>query len=74
MPLYEFKCEDCGRLFEKLVSRVDSKVACTHCKSESVKKQFSVFAARVADARGGDMPSDACHSCSTPGQGMCGID
>ena len=74
MPLYEFRCEDCGKLFEKLVNNAETPVSCINCKSDNVKKQFSVFAARVADARGGDMPSEACHSCSTPGQGMCGID
>ncbi len=74
MPLYEFRCEECGTLFEKLVSHVDSPVSCTHCKSERVKKQFSVFAARVADSRGGDSPSEACNTCPSAGQGMCGFE
>lgn len=73
MPLYEFRCDDCGKLFEKLVSGADSPVACVNCKSSRVKKQFSVFATRGSEAMGEDAPSEACNSCSMPGQGMCGF-
>ena len=74
MPLYEFRCEECGTLFEKLVSHLDTPVSCIQCQSKRVKKQFSVFAARVAGARGGDSPSEACDTCTSPGQGMCRFD
>ncbi len=48
MPLYEYKCTDCGRPFELLVgspSLADS-VVCRHCGSGSVRRLVSTFAAR----------------------------
>ncbi len=43
MPIYEFKCEDCGKEFEKFVvsfSQIDS-VKCPECGSSNVKKKVS---------------------------------
>jgi len=74
MPLYEFRCEECGTFFEKLVSHIDSPVTCIQCQSKRVKKQFSVFAARVADAKGGDSPSESCNTCPSARHGMCGFE
>lgn len=71
MPLYEYKCEECGTKFEKLVSMSDTNIACTKCESLNVTKQFSVFAAKVSEGGGREMPSENCGSCSMPGQGMC---
>ena len=47
MPLYEYRCEECGVQFEKLVgasSRDD--VECTECGAEKTERQVSTFAAR----------------------------
>lgn len=72
MPLFEYRCEDCGALFEKLVARADEPVSCVRCQGNRVKKQFSVFAAQVAEGRGG--PSgESCNSCGVAQQGMCGM-
>ena len=73
MPLYEYKCEECGTLFEKLVSHAESQVVCIQCQSKRIKKQFSVFAASVSHGRPGDTPSSPCGSCESPGRGQCGI-
>ncbi|MCC7202867.1 MAG: zinc ribbon domain-containing protein [Nitrospirae bacterium] len=73
MPLYEYKCEDCGALFERLVSQTNIQTACVNCGSERVKKQFSVFAASVSHGRSGDMPPSPCGSCESPGRGQCGM-
>ena len=74
MPLYEYKCEECGTKFEKLVSNFESTVSCTKCDSYNITKQFSVFAARVSEGggmEGREMPAESCGSCSMPSQGMC---
>ncbi len=45
MPLYEYKCEDCGFRFEVLVlPKQDEKIKCPKCDSEKVKQTLSTFA------------------------------
>ena len=45
MPLYEYRCGECGKKFETLVwpSR-PAAVACRHCGSPKVEKLVSRFA------------------------------
>ncbi len=43
MPLFEFKCDDCGTQFEEIVSR-DTTVTCPKCGASGVRKMFSAFA------------------------------
>ncbi len=46
MPIYEFLCSSCGRVFEKLVLRSDAVVGCPSCPGASVEKQFSAFSVK----------------------------
>jgi putative FmdB family regulatory protein len=43
MPMYEYRCEECGRLHEQLrrMSEADENVQCPYCGSTTVKRQFS---------------------------------
>ncbi|MCF7740364.1 MAG: zinc ribbon domain-containing protein [Candidatus Marinimicrobia bacterium] len=44
MPIYEFKCNDCGNEFEELVSISqlnDNNISCPECGEKNVKKQIS---------------------------------
>jgi len=43
MPLYEFKCEDCGKQYEELVINSDAPVKCPKCGSEKTRKLVSTF-------------------------------
>lgn len=43
MPLFEYRCDDCGAEFEEIV-RGDSKPKCPECESSSLKKLISGFA------------------------------
>jgi putative FmdB family regulatory protein len=45
MPIYEFRCEECGTAFEELVKSGGSATACPGCGSERVKRVFSAQAA-----------------------------
>ncbi len=64
MPLFEYKCRECGKPFDELVSHPDDPVACPFCKSSNAEKQLSVFAASI----GGSSSASA-----TPcGQPSCG--
>jgi len=76
MPIYEYRCEDCGTQFEKLVRRMSDApdVECPSCGKQHLKQELSVFAAH---ANGGaktkaEMPVCPSGRCSNPS--MCGLD
>jgi putative FmdB family regulatory protein len=46
MPIFEFKCQECGSVFEELFTAADTtkKPACPHCCSKKTVKLLSTFA------------------------------
>ena len=76
MPIYEYKCEDCGSQFEKLVRRaadVDA-LECPSCGKNHLKQELSTFAAQVSNGGGKSSDLPMCPSggpCRTPG--ACGM-
>ncbi len=46
MPLYEYRCEQCGRIFEKLrrMRDAEAETECPYCASEDVERMLSTFA------------------------------
>lgn len=64
MPIYEYRCRDCGHRFEMLqrMGEGGEGLACPRCGAGRVEKQFSTFA-----AAGGVREAPA--SC---GAGACG--
>ena len=59
MPIFEYKCSDCGKVTELLEIGSNSKARlCSHCGSKKLVKQFSIFAPGVKQ---GD--SKKCHGC-----------
>ncbi len=51
MPTYEYRCEECGEGFFRVMSIKEygeTKVACPKCKSDQVKQQMSEFIARTS--------------------------
>ncbi len=73
MPIFEYRCEDCGSSFEKLVRRGDA-VECPSCGQAHVTQQLSVFAAH---ANTGKSPAPApmpggCPAGMCPTPGLCG--
>lgn len=60
MPIFEYKCAECGRISEFLETgggKADR--ICIHCGSKKLNKQISVFAPQIKE---GD--SKRCHGCS----------
>jgi putative FmdB family regulatory protein len=43
MPIYEYRCEDCGRISEFLTIKTDDKVTpqCNRCKSKKMSRVLS---------------------------------
>jgi len=45
MPIYEFRCEGCGKEFERVVFASDEeKAECPECGSDETTKLLSAFA------------------------------
>jgi putative FmdB family regulatory protein len=74
MPIYEYKCDDCGTKFEKLVRRSTetSELECPSCGKNHLKQEFSTFAAHANGApKAAEAPMCPGGMCRTPG--MCGM-
>ena len=67
MPLFEYRCADCGSRFEFLV-RGETAPVCPACRSEQVEKQLSVFAVGASSPKSAPVPAASpCSSCQNPG-------
>ncbi|MDR1051338.1 MAG: zinc ribbon domain-containing protein [Deltaproteobacteria bacterium] len=67
MPIYEFKCQDCGREFETLVFSRSASVDCPVCGKGDCRKHLSSFScgapAGGTDMDRGSSSSSSCGSC-----------
>ena len=48
MPIYEYRCNQCEREFEKYVQSIQAAVACPGCQSARVTRRLSGFGLRSA--------------------------
>ena len=64
MPIYEFRCNECGEEFEKFVISASqvSQVKCPKCGSDKVVKKISACA-----IGGGDASSSSGGACTAFG-------
>jgi putative FmdB family regulatory protein len=74
MPLFEFKCRDCGVTFEKIVPSSSTAVVCKKCESPQVEKLLSVFAVGAPSHTAGSFEPGPCGSCGAAQRGMCGME
>jgi putative FmdB family regulatory protein len=49
MPIYDFRCRQCGNQFEGLSRPQDPAVTCPSCKSADLEKLLSGFAVNSAE-------------------------
>lgn len=49
MPIYEYRCDTCGRKFEKLrkAQDADRDLQCPYCESEEIERLLSSFASNT---------------------------
>jgi len=66
MPIFEYKCSSCDKLFETLV-RSNTQPTCPNCGGTYLAKQLSVFAAATG---GGGSSQEAAPGSS--GGHVCG--
>jgi putative FmdB family regulatory protein len=75
MPLYEYTCSVCGKIFEKLTFHEEEEVKCPHCGG-GVHKLLSPFSYQVPDEVCGKLPKgekrELCTECRKGG-GACPI-
>lgn len=70
MPIYEYKCEKCGKRFDHLVRNLsESTPKCPKCGASKPKKQLSSFS--TGNSNGSDSLSCPTDTCST---GTCSLD
>jgi putative FmdB family regulatory protein len=50
MPIYEFKCNECGDKFSKIIIKKDALIECPKCKSNNVSKLMSAFKASTSSS------------------------
>ncbi len=67
MPLYEYRCEECGEQFElrRSMQASDDPAACPQCAGEHTKRQISLFisvnkGSQAASSGGGCGCGGAC--------------
>jgi putative FmdB family regulatory protein len=72
MPIFEYKCQDCGTQFEKIIISSASSVLCGKCESPNVDKLLSVFAVAKGSHSDSASEADPCRTCGARERGMCG--
>ena len=73
MPIYEYRCQDCGTRFEKLVrnSAAEAELACPSCGENRLQQELSTFSAHAGGhSKSAELPPCA-NRCSNPG--ACGM-
>ena len=67
MPIYDFKCKECGNISEVLLLDADKKVRCNNCGSEDMERLISASYVVRADM---SAPGTTCcgrtERCDTP--------
>ena len=70
MPIFEYKCGDCGKVSEFLEKQGSrKKPVCPECGGGKMAKQFSTFAAVVKEQIAGGDKCGGCENHSCPYSG-----
>ncbi|MFH1529267.1 MAG: zinc ribbon domain-containing protein [Pseudomonadota bacterium] len=60
MPMYDFRCPDCGHEFEELVFGARLPSLCPSCGGDGIERKVSIFAARVGGSGAAPVSSGSC--------------
>ena len=66
MPIYEYRCQECGQKFELLqrLGAGSEEVSCPKCGASKPVKQFSVFTSQGTSRS--ECESGVCPTCKIP--------
>ncbi len=69
MPVYTYKCKDCGLVFDFLMIKKTEKPKCKGCGSYNLEKQLTTFAVRMdnTNTTGGSNSSCPTGTCPISG-------
>jgi putative FmdB family regulatory protein len=72
MPIYEFRCLECGEIFEKLFMNSDEKadLSCPKCSAYTLEKVASATNYALGVGQGGNQPQITTKSCGSENQCM----
>ncbi len=72
MPIFEFRCVDCGHIFEKLFISSEEKIemVCPECKSQSLERVVSRSNYSMGVGPNGKQPKLTSRSCGPSNQCM----
>ena len=72
MPIYEYRCTDCGTQFElrRKFGQADDPLVCPDCRSAAVRRLLSRFIAFTASSSGARLPVSG--GCACGGACACG--
>ena len=76
MPVYDYKCQKCGKVFEKFLRSLAAadSVQCEKCGSPKVKKLVSccaISSGGKSESVGSSKSSHSCGSCSSHSCSTC---
>jgi putative FmdB family regulatory protein len=69
MPIYTYRCRDCGQVFDLLVGVTSEKpeLKCKKCNSKSIEKTFGTFSVGSSGSKsepsGPSCPTGICPTC-----------
>lgn len=55
MPIYDYKCLDCEKIFEALILKNTPAPTCPSCSSAKIEQQISLFAVDSEGTRDNNM-------------------
>jgi len=74
MPIYEYVCQECERVFETIrpMSESDAPIPCAMCGGEHTRRKISIFYAESGGKAVSGMSEPACGSCGGGDCSHCG--